>query len=221
MQDLVQDKFIEQQLSVYLRGMPDIGLEVNSNRRLVRASVLLLCRDEEDNGIQIGEIIVIGTAENDILIKTHIEPGSGIYVEMMNNRIFFGVLIIRVGIVLTDQFHINGLVVELPDPGIEFQKEIGSAVVAEEKASIAISDKVLIITKLDVEVFKGVEINGCPVIEIVITGSFEVFVVSGARHGIEFCNTLLKPGRAPFLVVGKIGRETQLAGYHPPESKPL
>jgi hypothetical protein len=70
--------------------------------------------------------------------------------------------------VLADQLGIHHLVVELPDAGIDLSKKIGRRVIAEEEAAIAIADEILVIAELNVEVFPGVEIDGGPVVEIIV-----------------------------------------------------
>jgi len=68
MQDLVKNKFIDQQLPVELNGVADIGLKIQPDRCFVRTTVLLLGGNQEDNRVQVGEIIMIRAAENDILV---------------------------------------------------------------------------------------------------------------------------------------------------------
>src|SRR3984957_14930347 len=107
MQDLVKDEFVDQQLTIYLDRMTDIDLAVQAGRCLIRAAVLLLGGDQEDDGVEIREGIAIGAGEDDVFEQAYGHPGESVYAEMVGNAIFLGVDIIRiVDEVLVDQLHI-------------------------------------------------------------------------------------------------------------------
>ena len=219
MKYLVQDEFIYEELAIELCLMADVGLPVEADGGLVRAAVLLLRRHEEDHGIEVGEIIVIGAAEHDVLEKAYGQPGGRVDVKVMDDPIFFRILIIGAYEMLTDQFHIDGLIVQFPDTGIEFEEEIGGAEIAQEEAAIAIADKILIIAELPIEIFPGVEIDRGAVIEIVEPGGMKRFVIAGAGHGVELIGILLEPAGSAFLVVGQVSGKAQFICDHAPEGK--
>ena len=74
--------------------MTDICFEIKTDSGLVRAAILLLRRDKEDHRIEIREIIMIGPAKNHIFIQADIQPWRCIDTQVMNDRIFFWILII-------------------------------------------------------------------------------------------------------------------------------
>jgi hypothetical protein len=150
------------------------------------------------------------------------EPAEGVDREVVGDSVFFGKDIVRIiERVLADQLHIHHLVVQFPDAGVYFTEKIGCAVVAEEQAAITVTDEILVITELKVEVFPYVEIDGSPVVEIIIAGFSEHLIVAGAGDGLELNGPLLEIAGASFLIVGKIGRESQFARDHAPERKTL
>ena len=163
---------------------------------------------------------MIGPAEHDILIETDIEPGSRVNAQVMDDGVFFGIGIIAQQ-VLAAQLHKNILIIQFPDTRIEFQEEIRSAIVAEEQAAVAITDKVLIVSELEIEVFPGIEINRGPVIEIIDGGLSEILIISGPGHCLELGDPIHHEPRTSFLVVGQVGGETQFSGDHATEGKPF
>ena len=68
MKDLIKDKFINKKLSVKLGAMADIGFKINSSRGLIRAAILLLCRNKEYDWVKVREIKIICPAENNVFI---------------------------------------------------------------------------------------------------------------------------------------------------------
>ena len=83
MQDLMENELVEKQLPIELSGMTDIDLPVQTGIRLVRAAIFLLCGYEKDHRVEIGEIIMVGAAKDDVLEYTHGEPGSGVDIQVM------------------------------------------------------------------------------------------------------------------------------------------
>ena len=154
--------------------MTDVQFRVQPGRCLVRAAILLLGRDQEDDGVEIREGIAIGAGEDHVFKQADGQPGQDIDAEMVGNAIFLWVDIIRiVDEVLVDQLHIHHLVIQLPNAGIDLDKGIGRRIITEKEAAIAVADEILIIADLNVEIFQGVEIDRSPVIEIVIPVFFE------------------------------------------------
>ena len=195
MQDLVQNEFVDQQLPVELCGMADIRLEIESDRRLVRASVLLLGGDQEDHRVQIRKIIMIGPAEHHVLIKPEIEPATHVHAQVMDDGILFRILIVPENM-LVGKLHKDILIIQLPDAHIELQEQVGSAVIAQEQTAVTIPDKILIIAELKVEILPGVKLDRGHVIEIIDARLFEILIISGARgpHGMPATLSMTKPG---------------------------
>ena len=120
MRYLVGYELVYQQLSVELRRMPDIDRPVQTGRRLVRAAVLLLSGDEENDGIEIGKIVMVGTAEHDIPEDAEPHPFGGVDAQVMDDAIFLGGIHSRSrGDVLIDELHVRRLVIQLPYPHVE------------------------------------------------------------------------------------------------------
>lgn len=216
MKDLMENEFVEKQLAIELGGMANIDLPVQPGVRLIRAPVLLLRGNEKDHRVEIGEIIVVGAAEDDVLKDADGQPRSGVDIQVMEDAVFLGVLIIHTNGVLTNQLLIDGLIVELPDTDIEFQEEIGGAVIAEDQAAIAVANEVLVIAELPVEIFPGIEIDGGAVIVIIKTGGAKGLIIADTGYRIELVDPLLKIGRPSLLVIGKIGGEADLIRDHAP-----
>src|SRR5258706_11889791 len=164
---------------------------------------------------------MVRTAVYNVLIQPHIKPGGGIYTQVMNGSVFFGVLIIDADLVLVDKLHKEILVIQFPDPRIYFQEQAGGAIIAEEQAAISIPDKVLVIAELDVKIFSGIEINGGPVIEVVYACLLEILIIPCTRYGMELVDTIHDKLGASLLVVRQVSRPAQLAGDHAAEGEPF
>src|SRR6185437_15788322 len=218
---LVGDELVDQQLAIELCRMADIDGPVQTGGGLIGAAILLLRRDEKNDGVEIGELVMVGTAEHHVPEYAQSQPGCRVEAEMMDDAIFFGVFVIITGKMLVDELHVHRLIVELPYPHIESEEEIRSAIIAEEQASIAIPDEILIVSECPVEIFPGVEIDGGAVIIIVVAGGMKVFEITGAGYGIFLDGALLKIRGAPFLVIGEIDIKPDLVRDHSPESGAL
>lgn len=223
MYELMQDELIEKHLTIELGGMTDINLPVQAGIRLIRAAILLLRGDQEDHGIEIREIEMVGAAKGHILEHAQGEPRRDIDIQVMHHPILLGILIVVTSRVLVGEFHVDGLVVQLPDAGIELQEKIRSAVVAQDKTAIPVANEVLVVAELPVEIFPGVEIDGSAIIVIIETRSMKGLIIARAGHRIVPArgHPLLKPAGAPFLVIGEIGRKTELIGDHAPQGDAL
>ena len=160
---------------------------------------------------------MVRPGEHHILEKPQGTPGRGIDSKVMNGGIFFWILIVA-GAMLVDKLHKDILVIQLPDTEIEFQKDIRPCKVAEEKAAIAVADEVLVISKLEVEIFPGIEIDGSAVVIIIHARLLECLVIARTRHTVELGDPVHHILRSPFLVVRKIGGKAQFPCDKPPDS---
>src|ERR1700742_2434142 len=105
--------------------MTDVCFEIKSHGCLIRTSIFLLGSDEKNNRVEVGEIEMISTTENNIIIEAEVKPFRCIETQMMNYCIFLWILIIAT-LMLVDHLHKNILVVYFPYPRVDFQKKIWS-----------------------------------------------------------------------------------------------
>src|SRR5579862_2284176 len=125
---------------------------------------------------------------------------------MVYHRVFTRVVVVA-RLVLADQLHKNILVIQFPDFRLQFQEQVGRRIIAKKQASVSVTDKVLIISKLKVKILPHLKKYGSPVLKI-IEGSFlESFVIPKTRNRWKsrLGHPLLKIGGASFLVVRQVG----------------
>ena len=103
MNDFLKVKFIEQQLTVHLQRMRNIGLEIKPHGCFIRTSIFLLCGDQPDQWIQIREFKMIRSTEHDIAKNAKVQPSRSIHADVMKDAIFFCILIIS-QLMLVDEF---------------------------------------------------------------------------------------------------------------------
>src|SRR5688572_23449961 len=104
---------------------------------------------------------MVFTAKHNCFENADIQPGRYIHTKVMNGAVFIIEQFIATGDIdsLRHQLHEQVHVIELPDACIYFQKKITIAKIAQEQTAVAAANKIFIITKLEVEVFGGCEVN--------------------------------------------------------------
>src|SRR6185369_8638047 len=100
---------------------------------------------------------------------------------------------------LRRQLHEKVHVIELPDPCIYFEEQVTITEIAQEQTAVTITDKILIVSELEVQVFGGCKIDGTPGIEIIKSCFFKRLIKSNAGYSFISIDPVLHEYRWAFL----------------------
>ena len=104
------------------------------------------------------------------------------------------------------QFHEEVLIIDLPNPCIQFQEEIIIPEITQEHTPRSITDKILIVTKLNINITGYIKRYMSSCIEIIYTSCcFEWLIKTRTRYRFSFSYKLLNIQWGSFLVICEVG----------------
>src|SRR6185503_2627726 len=93
---------------------------------------------------------------------------------------------------LGNQLHDQHIVRKLPYLCLHFKEEITIPKITQKKRPVTISNKILVVAKLKIEVFSAINKNRPPRVQVIHCGCFERLIESFAGHRIKLGDAFTK-----------------------------
>ena len=160
------------------------------------------------------EFETVRPAKNNAFKEPESQPLGYIKCQVVYGGVFLGMQRIKTKCssgVLWLQLHDSAHVIEFPDTQVGIEIKVTIAMIAPEQASVAISNKHFIISKLEIKRPGCIEKNGTTGIKIIVTSLLKGFIQSCTRHRTELSYPVTEVNRRLYLIFRYKNLHAQLA----------